>query len=261
MISNMGLIDARALNGEPGTDRHLVASKGLIAPINQRSNIWWETGELCPPEEPVEHVRGHGIARFDFDRVKKICFFDQEVDFVPCPIAPEENRGCSSVVQIGFGDLCDHVVLENRPPERMRNDLGSLTDAQKLAEQTCIVEVELGAFDYSLAEVPVMGREQEDDEACLEHGDPAARRVYRDAAVRCQARVAEELSGSPGAKRQEPFEDGEVADVRQAPHIALDVGLDVVRKPHIGRDPAVVYPGDKSPCGGFATVGGASSGC
>ena len=119
------------------------------------------------------------------------------------------------MVQIRFGDLCDYVVLKNRSPERMRNDLSSLTDAQKLAEQACIEKVKLGAFDYSLVEVPMMKREQEDDEAALEHGDPAAPRVYGDAAVRCQARVAKELSGSAGAKRQEPFEDIEVADVHR----------------------------------------------
>ena len=209
----------------------------------------------------MKHVRGHGIARFDFHRVEKIRFFDQEVDFVPCPVAPEENRRCSSVVQIGLGDLCDYVVLENRPPERMRYDLGGLTDAQKLAEQACVVEVELGAFDHPLVEVPVMGREQKDDETCLEHGDPAARRVYGDAAVRCQARVVEELSGSAGAKRQESIEDFEVADVRQAPHIALDVGLDVVRKPHFGRNLAVVDTRVETRAQGFPQVGGASSDC
>ncbi len=146
------------------------------------------------------------------------------------------------MVQIGLGDLGDHVVLKNRPPEWMGNDLGRLTDAQKLAEQTCIVEIKLGAFDDSLVEVPVMRREQEDDEACLKHEDPAARRVNGNAAVRCQARVAKELTGSAGAKRQEPFEHIEIADVRQAPHIALNVGLDVVREPNLRGDLAVVDP-------------------
>jgi hypothetical protein len=54
------------------------------------------------------------------------------------------------------------------------------------------------------------------------------------------------LSGAAGAERQESIEGFEIADVRQAPHIALDVGLDIVRKPHIRGNLAVVYPGIKA---------------
>ena len=32
----MGRINANALNGEPGADRHIVARKGLIAAVNER---------------------------------------------------------------------------------------------------------------------------------------------------------------------------------------------------------------------------------
>jgi hypothetical protein len=66
-----------ALDGEPGADRHFIARKGLIAPVNERTRIRWETSEPCPPEEPVKHVGGHGIARFDFHRVEMIRFLDQ----------------------------------------------------------------------------------------------------------------------------------------------------------------------------------------
>ena len=71
------------------------------------------------------------------------------------------------MVQIGLGDLCHHIVLENCPPERVRYDLGSLTQAEELAEEARVVEVELGAFDHPLVEVPVMGREQKYNKTCL----------------------------------------------------------------------------------------------
>ena len=67
-----GAKNTYVLNGEPGANWYLVARKGLIAPVNERPSIWWKPRELRPPEEPVEHVRGHGIARFDFYRVEKI---------------------------------------------------------------------------------------------------------------------------------------------------------------------------------------------
>jgi hypothetical protein len=149
-MQKYGISKSDALNGKPGANRHLVARKRLVAPVNERSNLRRKTGEFSPPEETVKHVRGHGMPRFDFYRVETICFFDQEVDFVSSPVAPKENRRCLPMVQIGLGDLGDHVVLKNRTPERMRNDLGSLTDTQELAEYPCIVEVELGAFDHPL---------------------------------------------------------------------------------------------------------------
>jgi hypothetical protein len=146
-----------ALDGEPGSNRHPVARKSLVAPVNKRPSIRWQAGELCPPEEPVDHVRGHGITRFDFHRVKKVSFLDKEVDLMACPIAPEEYGRRSPVVQIGLRNFCNHVVLKNRPPEWVRDDLDSLTDTKKLTKQSCVVEVELGAFDHPLLEVPVMG--------------------------------------------------------------------------------------------------------
>jgi hypothetical protein len=48
------------------------------------------------------------------------------------------------------------------------------------------------------------------------------------------------LSGPAGAKCQKSFEEIEVTDVRQAPYIAFDVSLDVIRQPHLGRDLAIV---------------------
>lgn len=68
--------DAGALDGEPGANRDLVARKGFVAAVNKCTSIRWKTGELCPPEESVKHVGGHGVARFDFHRVEKVRFLD-----------------------------------------------------------------------------------------------------------------------------------------------------------------------------------------
>ncbi len=89
----MGRIHAHTLDGEPGANRHFVARESLGAPVRERPGIRGKTGELCPPEESVEHVRGHGVPRFGFHRVEKVRFFDQKIDFVPGPISPEKQRG------------------------------------------------------------------------------------------------------------------------------------------------------------------------
>ena len=133
---------------------------------------------------------------------------------MPCPVAPEEQGGRAAVVEIGLHDLSDHVVLEDGPSERMRHDLAGIADAEKLTKQAGVVEVQLRAFDHPLVEVPVVGRKQKHDEARLQHGDPASRRVHGDAAVRCQARIVEKLRRSTGAKRQEAFKGLQVSDVR-----------------------------------------------
>jgi len=133
---------------------------------------------------------------------------------MPCPVAPEEQRGRAAVVEIGFYDLCDHIVLEDGPSERMRHDLAGISDAEKLAKQAGIVEEQLRTFNRPLVEVSIVGSKQEHNEACLQHGDPATRRVHGDAAVRGQARIVEKLRGSAGAKRQEAFKILQVPDVR-----------------------------------------------
>ena len=130
----LGPISACVLNGEPGADRNIHACKGVVASIHERCVVRRKPGEFRPPEKSVEHIGRHGVAGFNLHGIKKPGFLDQEIDLVPSPVAPEEQGKGAAVVEIGLCDLCDHVVLEDRPSEWMRNDLAGIADAKKLTK-------------------------------------------------------------------------------------------------------------------------------
>ena len=83
-------------------------------------------------------------------------------------------------------------------------------------------------------------RQQEGDVAGFEDRDPGAHRLVVDPQVVAEAAQVEQLSDAPGAGHQEALEGAQVADVAQAPHVALDVGLDVGRVVARRVDAAVV---------------------
>ena len=111
---------------------------------------------------------------------------------------------------------------------------------QERAEQARVVKVELGRLDEPLGEILVMRREQEGDIAGFEYRNPGAHRLVVDPEVVAEAAQVEQLSDPSGAGHQEALEGAQVADVAQAPHVALDVGLDVGRVVVGGGDAAVV---------------------
>lgn len=92
-----------------------------------------------------------------------------------------------------------------------------------MAEQAGVQEVELGALDEPLAEVPEVRAEQRDQEAGLQHGEPALGGAVAYAAVGGQRREVQELSVAPGGEAQEPAEGLQVAHLEDAAHVPLEV--------------------------------------
>ena len=68
------------------------------------------------------------------------------------------------MMQIGLSRFSDHMVFENGAAQRMVHDLSGLPDAQQVAQQPGIVEVELGTLDHPLVEITVVRRQQKNDE-------------------------------------------------------------------------------------------------
>ena len=56
-----------------------------------------------------------------------------------------------------------------------------------------------------------------------------------DATICGQGRKIEQLTGTGGTHPEKALKTGQVADVEQAPNIALQVGLDVIGEPDRGR--------------------------
>jgi len=69
------------------------------------------------------------------------------------------------MMEVGLGHLGNNVILEQSPPQRVREELILIAYAQQNTGKTGIVEIELWAFDDSLIEVPMVRREQENDKA------------------------------------------------------------------------------------------------
>jgi hypothetical protein len=57
------------------------------------------------------------------------------------------------------------------------------TDAQQIAEQTRVMEIELWRLDQALSQIHMPGRKPVGDVSGLQDGNPAARRRVSDAAV------------------------------------------------------------------------------
>jgi len=77
----------------------------------------------------------------------------------------------------------------------------------------------------------LIGLEEEDLLAGLEHRQPALGRVRRDAHVTRQVRVGEELSRAERRRAQEAVEVAEVADVEHLADVPLEVRRDVAARP------------------------------
>ena len=110
----------------------------------------------------------------------------------------------------------------------MRRHLASVLDAEEVAGQSHIVEVELGRLDDALANVAEEGRKLENDVAGLEDSEPVSRRSLRYAGVRAQGTEVGELPHPPRAKTHKPAERGQIANLADSPNIAFDVGLQVI---------------------------------
>jgi hypothetical protein len=131
-------------------------------------------------------------------------------------VPPEIERRLPPMMEISLGDFRDDEVLEESAAERVGLQLGAGTKVKKLAGQTGVDKVKLRAFDETLVEIPVMRRESEDDETRLQHRDPSAGGIDRNAGVGRERGIIEKLSDPAGEESEKAFKGIEVADVRQA---------------------------------------------
>ena len=136
--------------------------------------------------------------------------------------------------------------LEHGAAGGVRAKLVRRSNAQQMAEQPGVEEVQLRRLDEPLAEVAVMRAEPHDEKAGLQARQPAARGRMRDAGVARQVAEIEQLTAAARAQAHEEPEGIEVADVDELAQVAFDVGPLVVAQPAPGVEPLVVNPGVKA---------------
>ena len=113
--------------------------------------------------EALERVRGDGLTCLDLDGEAVRAEVDEDVHLVAVGVAPEVQRGRLAVVEEELSKLGDDEVLEDGAPEGVGAEVLGAADAEEVAEQARIDEVELGALDEALAEALVVGPEQVHD--------------------------------------------------------------------------------------------------
>ena len=188
-------------------------------------------GDLRPEVQALEEARCHRGAGFDFHRHGACPGANHQVDFVATVVAPEGELRLDAAVVAGLCQFRDHEVLEYGAVHGVAGQFFGAVDLQQVAEQPGVEEIELRALGQALVEVLVVRLQAEDDEARLQHGEPAPRRLVADAAVVAEAGEVEQLADAASAEQNEQAERFEVADLGERANVALQVGLEVQRRP------------------------------
>src|SRR5881392_3626473 len=100
------------------------------------------SGQPCPPPESVDGVGGNGQAGLDLHGKQSVAQVDQTVQFMPRRVPPEEDGGLAADVLERLDDLSDDERLKDRSSERMPLQQRRAVDAQQVADQTGVEEVE-----------------------------------------------------------------------------------------------------------------------
>ena len=96
--------------------------------------------------------------------------------------------------------------------------------------------MQVGALADALAEVAVVGGQQQDEPAHDQQVEPAARGGGAHAGVAPEAGVVQDLAGRGADEREEGAERLEVAHLLHVPQVTLEVGLDVALHPQVAVD-------------------------
>lgn len=127
----------------------------------------------APPAEPLRHIARHRGARLDFDRVHIGALLHEEIDFVAGTVSPKIEGRRPPVIVICLGCFRDDEILEERAPQRMGFQLIPRADAEQMTSQSRIEKIQLGAFNEPLAEISMVRREGEENEARFVFARPA----------------------------------------------------------------------------------------
>ena len=79
--------------------------------------------------------------------------------------------------------------------------------------QAAIEKIQFGGLDQALSQIPMPRLQQNNQIARLENGNLTFRRVVRNAAIRCQRRQIQHLTGTCGAHAHETLK------IRQITHV------------------------------------------
>jgi hypothetical protein len=113
-------------------------------------------------------------------------------------------------------------------------------DAQEVAEQSGIEEVELGRLDQPLGVVLMMRLNQCDNVTGSEERDPFLDRRMSDASVCSKRGVVQEVAGASGAEPHKARECIQVSYAGEQPKVTFDIRTQVTVQPWAGFEGTIV---------------------
>ena len=164
----------------------------------------------------------------------------QQVHLVAVAVAVEIQRRRSAAIRLLLEELHHHEVLEQLPRERVPIRLPGAFDAQQVAQQADVGEVEFGRFHLPFAEVLEVGRQTEDDVGSLQDGQPVADGLAADSDIVRRRGVVHQLPRPTSKKPQKALEGRQVLEIDELPHISFDIGSEVVGQSDCRSLPLVV---------------------
>ena len=200
-----------------------------VAAIDDRPILRTGARQAAPIVQTGKIAFRKGRSGFDFVSLRPASLPAKQIDLVAGAVAPEGERRFQAPVIIAFEKLVDHQVLEQTAPQIMGVELVDVADFEQRAGQPRVVKVEFGRLDEPLGEIVVVGPQEVENVALLQDRKPRIDGRRRYAALDGQRSLVEQLTDSSGAQLDEPPEFRQVADRFHLPHVAFDVGFDVVR--------------------------------
>jgi len=129
-------------------------------------------GDFSKAAQPGEERIGEGSGRLDFQCDDRRAIPDNQIHLVAIGVAEKVQGERKPAVGPGFETLDHHQILEDPPDQRIPADLPGLANAQQMAEQSGLDEINLWRFDNALAEVFKVGRQFDDDKRGFQNRKP-----------------------------------------------------------------------------------------
>src|SRR5437867_4165719 len=233
---------AGPLSQEPGEHGETVQPERIVSAVDQHPLLVAVARQVRPPAQTVHRVGGNGEARLHLDGQQPIAEINEEVNFVPRRVAPEEKRRLPAGVLESLDDLAGDERLEDGPTQRVTLEHIGAVDTQQVARQPRVQKVQPRALPQALAEAGVVGRQERHDEADAQGRQPLPGGGLADTGVLGEGREVQLLSRPRRDEPHEPLECVEVEDPEDVPQVSLDIGPVVIGQPAVRRQVLVVDP-------------------
>ena len=205
-----------------------LVSKLFFAGINQIGGGIFLTSEMSPVNEVFIAIGRKSFSALNLNWDHRWPAINNNVNFVPGFVTPEEEIGLQSAVVSGFNHLGDNKGFKERAPKWVGFQLRRIFDSKKRRSKPRIEKIKLGHFYQTFFEVVVMRLKQENNEACFQNADPRANGFVRDTAIVCQGGKIYQLACPSRAHFEESLENTEIANVFNLANISFQIGGNVI---------------------------------